>query len=687
MMVQKKGKNAKRQTARPAMIISGKNHVEKHKDYSTLYLAGALLITLIIYFHSLQNQFTTLDDEQFVTKNEHITNLSQKNINYFFTHEHGGHFQPLVLLSYAIEYHYFQLKPKIYHFTNLFLHLCNVSLVFGLGFLLTRNKLGSLGIALIFALHPMNVETVAWIAQRNSILYPFFYLGSLILYLLYLKNPAKLKYYFLSLLVFLFSLMSKSAAVSLPLLLLLFDYFYRRKFNKKVIIEKIPFFILSVIFGIVAIISARHFGSLNQVENVYSVFNRFFMVCYAICFYFIKFLVPFHLSAMHFNPVITDGALPAEFYFALVIIIILALAIWKAGAFRRNLLFCLGFFFFSILMFLQILPIGNTIVSERYVYLPYIGLMLLPVFYIEGFRQKNKAAFSKFKQYFAAGFIVIAVIFGIITYNRINVFQNGKTLFADIIEKTPENEFGYYGMGGALMLENNYSEALKFFDKSIAIRSDYVDALNNRGTVRHHLGDFKGALEDYNKTISLKPDYSDAYYNRGISLSCLGRFKEAINDYDKAIQLNSEKLDIWGNRGVAKFNIHDYNGAIADYNKASEINPDDPMVYYNRGIAENAAGNFNSALSDYNRAIELKNDFPDLYLNRGVVKAALKDYSGAEADYTQTINLKPDYAKAFFNRGIARWYLQKKKDACSDWQQALALGDTEAKGILNNYCK
>ena len=212
--------------------------MKNHKIILSLCLI--LAIPAISFFPSLKNDFLNWDDPQYVTENKMITELSWRNIETIFDSIYMGHYHPLTLLSYALEYRFFKLNPFAYHLTNLILHLINGLLVFWLIWMLKGGVLTSLVVSLLFGIHPLHVESVAWISERKDLLCSFFFLGSLVVYLTYLKTRRR-RFYFLSLFLFLLSLLSKSMAVTLPLVLVLCDYLLDRKFDRKCLIEKIPF--------------------------------------------------------------------------------------------------------------------------------------------------------------------------------------------------------------------------------------------------------------------------------------------------------------------------------------------------------------------------------------------------------------------------------------------------------------
>ena len=219
------------------------------KSSKWIYAFAAVVITAIAFFPSLSNGFTNWDDEVYVINNENIREFSWEKIKYWFGAYHHGNYHPLTMVSYMWEYSISELNPSIYHINNYILHLLNTALVFFFIYKLTDKKEVAIIVATLFGVHPMHVESVAWISERKDLLYSVFYLSTLIVYLGYKHSP-DWKKYLLLLVLFVASLLSKSAAVVLPIVLLLIDYYQQRKLTIKLIIEKIPLFALSIVFGV-----------------------------------------------------------------------------------------------------------------------------------------------------------------------------------------------------------------------------------------------------------------------------------------------------------------------------------------------------------------------------------------------------------------------------------------------------
>ena len=554
-----------------------KKYIEKtisKKYVKFLCLSAIFILTVIVFSSSINNEFlTNWDDQDYVTNNNDIKDLSYQNVKKIFTSYYVANYQPVTMLSYGIEYKFFNLNPKTFHTTNLILHLLNIILVFQLIYLLTRKTGISAIAALFFAIHPMHVESVAWISERKDVLYSLFYLGALIAYIYYIKNK-KNKYLIYSLLLFIFSLLSKSMAVTMPVVLILFDYYYKRKFERKIIIEKIPFFILSVAFGIIAVLSQKSGGGIYEIP-LFTSFDRIFIVSYAIIFYIVKMFLPFNLSALHYYPVKTNGLLPVEYYIATVIILLiifLILKINKTNKLKKDLIFGLMFFLITISLVLQIIPVGRAITAERYTYIPYIGLFFIIGQYFTLINsKKNSRKAIKTKSYLYIVLIVYIIFFSYTTYNRNKVWKNGITLFSDVIKKYPSRSFAYWACAIAKAKAYNTYEAIDDYDKAIKLKPDYINAYVDRGNAKSDLKKYKQAINDYNKAIELDSNYLSAYLNRGVAKGILKNYKGAINDFNKIIKTDADNADAYYNLGISKLQINMKKQACEDLKKADEL--------------------------------------------------------------------------------------------------------------------
>jgi len=577
-----------------------------------MLIGGILLLTAIVFANSTGNGFiVNWDDDGYIINNPLIQDLSWEGLKTIFSTPHLDNYHPLTTLSNAMELHSFGPDPKPYHVINLLLHLLNTYLVFR--FIkslcdLQTDTLSSLPThsrsylpeitAVLFGIHPMHVESVAWLSERKDLLYGFFFIASLIYYLRFTRDK-KASSYGLSILMFVCSLLSKPAAVALAPVLIIIDFYLGRKITGKTILEKIPFFALSLGFGILALQIQKASGA-TDLAPVFPVMERFFLVAYGLVFYIVKAIVPFGLSAIHLYP--EPGHLTWVYYAAPVLLCLLAFAVYKAKAMRKEWIFGLLFFLITIILVIQIIPVGRAIVSERYTYIPYIGL-----FFILGklyTRLADHISLSeKLTPYLKPALLVYIGILSLITWNRNKDWKNSYSLFSAAIETNPDDYYGYFARARGSMLMNDHAAALADYTEVLIRKPGFAEAYYSRGVVYEKV-DVARAIADYTKAISFNPKHPSAYYNRGNLKINAGDNRGAISDYDTTILIRPQHDQSFCNRGVAKFNLGLTHEAILDFNKALAINPKLENAYANRGNAYLKLADTSKACADWRKAVE-----------------------------------------------------------------------------------
>ncbi len=564
---------------------------EQWKNYTAL--AGILLISFIAYLPILHNGFVW-DDIHYIKNNPFINAINLKQI---FSQYVMGNYHPVTILTLAIEHRFFGLDETGYHAVNLIFHLMNVILVFYTVFLVSGKTRVALVASLLFGIHPMHVESVAWAAELKDLLYTFFFLLSYIFYLEYLKNP-KTKFYVFALLLFLISLLSKAMAASLPVILMLTDYFKGRKLKTRAILGKVPFFLIAIALGIVAVLAQKSYGAISDVTN-FAFPQRILFASYGFITYLLKLILPLNLSAFYPYPIMMGENVPALYYvYTLLFIGLVAYAVYSLR-YSKKIIFGLGFFAVTIFLVLQLLPVGNVIMADRYSYIPSIGIFYLAA---EGFVW----LYAKKSKYAAIAVLsIFTVLFSVKTYARCGVWKNEMTLWDNVISQYQTVPIAYNNRGNFLKNENRNAEAVNDFKKAIELNPGFAEAYYNRGSVFKNENRNAEAINDFNKAIELNPGLAEAYNNRGIVLKNMMRNVEALNDYSSAIRLKPDFTLAYFNRGILLYNEKRYNEAISDYTKAIDLKTDLAAAYYMRGLAEFDLNNKDACCTDLQKAANL----------------------------------------------------------------------------------
>ena len=721
---------------------------QKFYRKSNSWLIGIILLTALAYLPSLNNELTNWDDHAYIDENPYIKEFSWENIKEMFSEYYIGNYHPLTLLTFNIEYQFVKTSPPLYHINNLLLHLLNTFLVFVfIRILFNKLHIAAL-VALLFGISPLHVESVAWVSERKDVLYAFFFLASIITYIRYV-NTDKTKILFVSILFFVFSLLSKGQAVTLAVSLIAVDYMLGRKlFSKRVIIEKLPFLILALVFGYIAI-DAQRSGEAVAVEKAETFFHQIVYAVYAFTSYIVKLIIPHNLSAIYPYPVDQEGNMPLWIYLFLIPFAGIIWFFYYSLKNNKSSAFGLIFYAVNIFLLLQLLPVGKAIMADRYTYIPSIGIFFIIAVVID----KINIEYPKFRKSFQYLIGVYILILSVFTYNRCNVWENSISLWDDVLSKhptlpqaaynraiarekngdlrlaiadysvtinnDPENAAAYNNRGNAktstgdykgavndltkaISLTKNYTEAyynrgiariemkdysaaINDFDTALSLNKKHVGALNNRGNVRKVSGNPQGAIEDYNKLLEIDPDRAETYNNRGNAYIAMEDYRSAICDFSKAIQLNPGNEEARYNRGNAYAFIAEYDSAIADLSSAININPRNIMAYNNRGNARAGSGDLDGAVSDYDNVIMLNPGHISAYFNRAYIKTQLDDFQGALPDIDMVIKLNPQYVTAYYLRGIV--LINLGKDGCDDLRHAYEMGYKEAEKDVLKYCR
>lgn len=552
--------------------FSSMNSVISPPRWNSKTIFFLLIATAIVYIPSLFNHFTNWDDEIYILNNPLIKNFSANGIAAIFsTPEYMGNYHPLTLLSYAFDYYLAGLQPFAYHATNILLHLGCTLFVFIFLIELGMKQASSFLAAVLFGLHPMHVESVAWLSARKDVLYAVFFLGALICYVRYIHRNNN-RWYFLSLLLFICSLLSKAVAVVLPVIILLIDYLHDRQFSKKSIFEKIPFFLLSILFGIVAIVAQQSAKAIDQ-HPAFDFIDRLFIGAYGLVNYIIKLAFPFNLSALYFYPSEITG-LPSTFYFSFALVMLAAVAVIVSIRKTKKIFFGTAFFGATILLVLQIIPVGRAMMADRYSYISSIGFFYLLAVLFEN----RESQWKSFSQYTRKGMIVMLCVYcvwlGVTTWQRCGVWDNGITIWTDVIEKNPSDPGLYNSRGQAYMSAGDLQNAMRDFNMAIALKPDYKHALTDRGNIYYATKQYTSAISDFTSAIALDRTFALGYYDRANSYAQIKKFDLALQDYSTALQLKPDYGDAFYNRGVLKLALGDSSGACNDFRNAAQFIPE-----------------------------------------------------------------------------------------------------------------
>jgi len=516
--------------------------------------AAVFVVTLLVYLPALKNGFVLWDDQDYVYENPFIRTLGPEFFRWLLTAVVVANWHPLTMLSHAVDYALWGLNPAGHHLTAVIIHSLNSALVFVLALRLMRGCAGgavaALVAAFLFGLHPIHVESVVWVSERKDVLCALFFLLSVFAYLGYTDGEPKrrVRYYLASVFAFVLALLSKPMAISLPVVLLIIDYcpldrLSGTKEARRAFVEKIPFYLLSIVSAVVTMWAQKKGGAIVSVEQ-YPFARRLAGAFNSYIFYLYKTLVPVNLSPLY--PL--DTAAPGPWTIVSVLIFA-AITIVAVYSIKRAKIVSAVWLYYLITLFpvIGIIQVGKQAAADRYMYLPSVAVFILAgaLFSLLIKKLDRWSAYAV-----ASAGVVVFLILSALTVRQESVWKDSVTLWTYEISAYPvQVPIAYY----------------------------------NRGVAYKQAGRYDEAFRDYTKTIELDPAFSGAYLNRGLLYYAARDYAAAIKDYERAIELDPTNANIYINRGNAHIMSGDMQAGIGDLNSAIRVEPQNPLPYYNLG--------------------------------------------------------------------------------------------------------
>ena len=619
-----------------------------------------VLATFAIYSQVQNHGFLILDDHKYIKDNWKIkSGLSSESISWAFTTFYFSNWHPMTWLSYILDYQLYGLNPKGYHLTNLFFHIANALILFMVLLRMTGKLWRCAFVAAMFAFHPLNVESVAWIAERKNVLSTLFWLLTMWAYIRYAQTK-NLKTYYLVILFFTLGLMSKAMLVTLPFVLLLLDYWplgrlkleqggsdnevsAKSKYHVKseflkLMLEKVPLFALTAGTCILTFISQQKGALINH--NL-SLSTRLTNAIVSYLEYLKKMVWPNELAVFYPHPERTL----ATWKWVVCFVVLVTITTISIRFIKKAPYFAVGWFWYlgTLIPVIGIIQVGGQAMADRYAYVPLIGIFIIIAWGVPDFLEKwpfKKRALS-------ISAVILIPMLMVITWTQVSLWENSISVFkhasrvADkksyysylinyylgnafwdkrktgeaishykmAIELNPNYVTAYNDLGNALSAERKIEEAISHYKMAIEIKPDYADAHYNLGTVLFNAKMTEEAIDYFKEAIRVQPDYAKAYNSLGNALSAEGKIEEAISHYKMAIELKPDFVNAHFNLGTVLFNAKMTEEAIDFFKEAIRVQPDFALAHNNLGSALSIEGKIEEAISHYKMAIELKPDF------------------------------------------------------------------------------
>jgi Tfp pilus assembly protein PilF len=535
-------------------------------------------------------------------------------VSAIFTTFVSGNYHPLVVLTHAFEYRLFRLDPRPYHAVNIALHLLNTALVFHLLLLVLGGSLPAAVVGtLFFAVHPLRVESVAWVSDRKDLLGAAFFFGGIAAYLRHLRQPGRLRYA-LSGLLFLLALLSKATVVVFPLALLLFDWLNQR-LDRKALAEKIPLFALSGLFGAIAVAARNSYQGVLQ-EGGLGAGETVFLGAYRLlCHYLVRSALP-GTQAFPLYPPLAPGTGPLVLNLLGLAAVLLALGLLVALSLRRTRVVAFGalFFLVTLLPSLTVEVLGFS--ADRFTYLPAFGISCVLAAGFQGLLASRPGRTAPGRVLMAACAAAVFAALALASWGRCAVWRDSVSLWTAAIEtyraapRSAHNlAYAYSYRGQAWERQGNSPSALEDLDRAVAISPGNPAFLAARGRVRAGSGLLKEARGDYDAAIRIDPRHAAALIGRGILAAEAGAFRDALEDFTHALEADPRSAEASLNLGVLHLNSGEDAKALPFFTRAAEIDPDNAAAFYGRARARFAIGDRQRAGEDLERAVAL--GYPD----------------------------------------------------------------------------
>jgi tetratricopeptide (TPR) repeat protein len=587
------------------------------------------LITILVYLPALQNDFVNWDDGKYVYENPNIRSFGFNSLQWMLTTFHAGNWHPLTWLSHAIDYALWSLNPMGHHLMSVIFHGLNTFLVI---ILITHlinltgkdkhNQKTSLIAGaitgLLFGLHPLHVESVAWVSERKDVLYAFFFLLSIYMYIKYVsaEQGRKVLFYGLCLGFFILSLMSKPMAVTLPVVLIILDFFPLGRLDfksgliskRKVLMEKVPFFGLSLASSAITIMAQQVGGAIKSINSI-GIEDRMLIALRGLVSYLYKMLWPKDLSPIYPYPTKISFFM---FEYIASVIFILVITLFCIYSWKKQKFWLSIWTYYLITLFpvLGIIQVGEQAAADRYTYLPSLGPFLLigmGIARLTGriIRKDHGLDFRNLFAIFAVAAGALVLLAGL-TINQTKVWKDSETLWKRNLKLYPDTSFqAYNNLGLVYKSQGLIDEAIRRYKTAIQMNPNYPPAYNNLGNIFLSQGQNDKAIENFRIAIKLNPKYSEVHYNLGLAYGSKGLVDKAVAHYMISIRLNPNFPHPYNNLAIIYLSHGLLDKAENNYKKAISLKPEWEIPHFNLGNLYERRGDTEKARREFEKVLKI----------------------------------------------------------------------------------
>jgi tetratricopeptide (TPR) repeat protein len=653
-------------------------------------------VTFAVYWPVRNYEFVKYDDDGYVTNNRHIrSGLTWYGVEWAFTSGYMSNWHPVAWLSHMLDLQFFGLASGRHHLVNLLIHTINTLLLFIVLERATGALWASAFVAAFFGLHPLHVESVAWVSERKDVLSAFFWLLTMWAYVRYAERPGILRY-LAALAFFAIGLMAKPMLVTLPFVMLLLDYWplnrlkpadsvervadrkgeseihYTPNAIRYTLLEKVPFFALSAVSSVVTFLVQKSGGAVSPVE-VIDVKSRIGNAVVSYVGYIQKMIWPVRLAVFYPHP---GGRLTIlQIVIAALILTAVTVMIFRLARGRKYIFVGWLWYLGTLVPVIGLVQVGTQAMADRYTYIPLTGLFIIIAWGVRSLIAR------RFYLKVVSALLAVAILSAaaVCTRMQLKYWQNSIVLFERALAVSGDNYFIHTNYGYALKGAGRTDEAIREFIRSAQLNPNQAGMHCNLATVLKEAGRIDEAVEQFNIALALKPDSAQIYNNVGNILVSLGRVDEAIEYYKKALSLSPKFAESHYNLAVAMGKRGKSEDAIGEYRETLRLEPDNVDAMSNLGFELAGKGKFGEAIEYYKKAVRLETDNVIIHGRLGLALAGLNRTDEAIREFEIVLASRPTDAEMHRNIGVLLERQGKTDEAIVRYQRALQICPNDVK--------
>lgn len=605
------------------------------QNKKTILLLVLLIASIIaVYWPVYKYDFVKYDDDVYVTDNKNIQKgFALDKIKWAFTSGYASNWHPITWLSHTLDYQLFKDWAGGHHIINILFHIANTILLFYFLKKTTSALWPSFFIAAAFAIHPLHVESAAWIAERKDVLSTFFWMLTMIAYVNFVKDR-KVKWYLSALLFFILGLMAKPMLVTLPFVLLLIDYWpLERKISRRLFFEKIPFFVFSAVSCVITYIVQHQSGAITKIE-AYGLKLRIANIVVSYGEYIWKMIWPMNLAVLY--PFPAEGLPAAKIIISGIALLLISVCVFIFARKHKFAVFGWLWYLGTLVPVIGFVQVGAHAIADRYTYIPLTGLFIIIAFGV-----KELIARRRYKVLLvpAAG---ILIFWFLASFQQVKYWKDSLTLFAHTLDVTKTNFIILANYAACLNDAGKYDEAIEYSKKLIEVKPESPEIRNDFGCGLMNAGRYNEAIEQFQLALKYKPQFPQAFYNLGNALKKVNDHEQAADCYRQAINFKSDYTDAYVNLAFTLFELQKYQESLEICDKVLGFEPGNVFAHGYRAMALAGLGKLAEAIQEIRYVLKYRPNDVEMHRNLGILLERNGQNAEAIKAYNEALRIDPD---------------------------------------------